>query len=108
MDPKETVVLLKCDCGCSMFVVEKSEWDNGEVNYNITVQDSRYDHNYTTLWGRIKTAFKILFGKRVYYSDVYINEPEKFKAFVEKLNELCKPASLPTTSSLLKTAPPQT
>ena len=89
MDSKETMVTLKCDCGCSMFVVEKSEWEDGEVNFNITVQDSRYDHNYTTLWGRIKSAMKILFGKPVYYSDVYINEPEKFKEFVGQLNKLC-------------------
>jgi len=89
MDRKETTAILKCDCGCSMFVVEKSEWEDGEVDFNITVQDSRYDHNYTTLWGRIKSAITILFGKPVYYSDVYINEPEKFKRFVEQLNTLC-------------------
>jgi len=85
---KETTVFLKCDCGCSMFVINKSVWDDGEVNYNITVQNSRYDHNHTTLWGRIKSAFKILFGKPVYYSDVYIDKPEKFREFVRKLNEL--------------------
>jgi hypothetical protein len=62
---------------------------DGEINYNITVQDSRYDHNYTTLWGRIKSAMKILFGKPVYYSDVHIDDPQKFKEFVEKLNKLC-------------------
>jgi hypothetical protein len=87
--PKETTVILKCDCGCSMFVVEKSEWDDGEINYNITVQDSRYDHNYTTLLGKIKNAMRILFGKPVYYSDVYISEPEKFKEFIKQLNTLC-------------------
>ena len=89
MNRKETTVILKCDCGCSMFVVEKSEWEDGEINYDITVQDSRYDHNYTTLWGRIKTAMKILFGKRVYYSDVYITVPEKFREFVGQLSTLC-------------------
>jgi hypothetical protein len=90
MDSKETSIFLKCDCGCSMLVVEKSEWDDGEIDYNISVQDSRYDHNYTTIWGRIKSAMKVLFGKPVYYSDVYIDEPEKFKSFVEKLNDLCR------------------
>jgi hypothetical protein len=89
MDTKETTIILKCDCGCSMFVVEKSEWEDGEVNYNITVQDSRYDHNYTTLWGRLKSAMKILFGEPLYYSDVYINDPEKFKEFVGQMNTLC-------------------
>ena len=72
-----------------MLVVERTEWDDGEIDYNISVQDSRYDHNYTTIWGRIKSAMKILFGKPVYYSDVYIDEPERFRDFVEKLNKLC-------------------
>jgi len=89
MDTKETTIILKCDCGCSMFVVEKSEWENGEVNFNITVQDSRYDHNYTTVWGRLKSAIKILFGEPLYYNDVYINDPEKFKEFVSQMNTLC-------------------
>jgi len=89
MNKQETTVILKCDCGCSMLVVDKTLWDNGEVDYDISVQDSRYDHNYTTLWGRLKSAMKILFGKPVYYSDVYIESPERFKKFVEDLNKLC-------------------
>jgi hypothetical protein len=89
VNKKETSIILKCDCGCSMLVVDREEWDDGEVNYNISVQDSRYDHNYTTLWGRIKSAAKVLFGKPVYYSDIYIEGSEKFGEFVEKLNKLC-------------------
>jgi hypothetical protein len=89
MNKKETSVFLKCNCGCSMIVAEKTEWEDGTVDYDISVQDSRYDHNYTTLWGRIKSAMKILFGKPVYYSDVYIENPERFREFVEKLKGLC-------------------
>jgi hypothetical protein len=89
MNKQETSVFLKCDCGCSMVVVEKTKWDDGEVDYDISIQDSRYDHNYTTIWGRFKSAMKILFGTPVYYSDVYVNEPAKFREFVEKLNKLC-------------------
>ena len=65
MNRQETTVMLKCDCCCSMLVVNKAVWDDGEVNYDISVQDSHYDHNYTTLWGRLKTATKILLGKDV-------------------------------------------
>ena len=85
---QETQVLLKCSCGCSMFVAEKTVWDDGDIWYNITVQDSRYDHSNTTLWGRIKGAAKILFGKPVYYSDVVIESQEGFKAFVNELREM--------------------
>ena len=89
MNKKETTVFLRCDCGCSMLVVDKTELDNIETYYNISIQDSRYDHNYTTIWGRIKSAMKILFGKPVYYSDILIDKPEKFREFVEQLNGLC-------------------
>ena len=89
MDKQEDTVYLKCDCGCSMLVVDRDIWDDGEINYNISVQDSRYDHNYTTLLGKLKSAIKILFGKPVYYSDVFINNPDDYKALVEKLNKLC-------------------
>jgi hypothetical protein len=29
MNKKETTIVLKCNCGCSMFVVDKEEWENG-------------------------------------------------------------------------------
>ena len=88
MNKHEFMEILKCDCGCCMLVVEKTVWENGDIDYNISIQDSRYDHNYTTIWGRIKSAIKVLFGKPVYYSDVYINKIEDYKKFVEKLNKL--------------------
>jgi hypothetical protein len=88
MEKKETSVRLKCSCGCSAVVVEKTEWDNGDIDYDISIQDSRYDHNYTTLWGRIKSAAKILFGKPIYYSDVYIDKPETYKKFVNDISAL--------------------
>ena len=86
---REKSIYLKCDCNCSMFVIDKTIWSDGDISYNILVQDSRYDHNYTMVWGRIKSAFKILFGKPVYYSDVYIDNPEKFTDFVKQINDLC-------------------
>ena len=90
---QETNVFLKCDCHCARVVFDKTVWDDGEIDFNISVQDSRYDHSNTTLLGRIKSALKLLFGKPVYYSDVFIDEPEKFIEFVRKLNELCEGTS---------------
>jgi hypothetical protein len=71
-----------------MLVIEKSEWDDESVDYTISVQDSRYDHNNHTLLGRIKGALKILFGKPVLYNDIYINDSERFTDFVRKLQNL--------------------
>ena len=85
---QELMEIKKCECGCSMLVVEKTVWDNGDIDFDISIQDSRYDHNYTTLLGRIKSAMKILFGKPVYYSDVYFSKPEVYKNLVERMGRL--------------------
>ena len=85
---QELMEIQKCECGCSMLVVEKTVWDNGDIDFDISIQDSRYDHNYTTIWGRIKSAMKILFGKPVYYNDVYISKSEVYRELVERMNRL--------------------
>jgi hypothetical protein len=38
--------------------------------------------------GQVKSATKILFGKPIYYSDVYIGKPERFRKFISGLNKL--------------------
>jgi len=90
MKEKSKMITLPCDCKCCMFVVEKTMWEDGNINYNISIQDSRYDHNYNTLWGRIKRAARILIGKPIYYSDVYLDGEETFKKLVKDMDGLAK------------------
>jgi hypothetical protein len=71
-----------------MFVVEKTKWADGDISYSITIQDSRYDHNYNTLWGRMKRAVKALFGKPVYFSDVHLEGEERYKKLVADMTDL--------------------
>ena len=88
MNKKSQMITLPCDCRCCMFVVEKTKWEDGDINYNITIQDSRYDHNCNTLWGRIKRACKVLFGKPIYYNDIHMENEDIFKKLVEDMKRL--------------------
>ena len=88
MEKKSKMITLPCDCMCCMFVVEKTKWEDGDVSYNITVQDSRYDRNYNTLWGRLKRACKALFGKPVYFSDVHMESEDTFKKLIKDMENL--------------------
>ena len=88
MKEKSKMITLPCDCKCCMLVIEKTVWEDGDINYNISIQDSRYDHNYNTLWGRVKRAAKILFGKPIYYSDVHLEGEETFKKLVKDMGDL--------------------
>jgi len=71
-----------------MFVIDKTIWEDGDISYNITIQDSRYDHNHNTICGRFKRAVKLLFGKPIYYNDVYMEGEERFSKLVSDMAEL--------------------
>ena len=88
MDKESNMVIRSCDCRCCMFVIEKTNWQDGDINYNISIQDSRYDHNYNTLWGRIKRAGSALFGKPIYFNDMYIENEEKYKQLLIEMQNL--------------------
>ena len=87
----EKAITLLCDCSCAMFVVDKTIYNDGDVSYSISIKDSSYQHNYNTVWGRIKRACKTLFGKPIYYNDICIDaseEPQRFNDFVAEMNKL--------------------
>lgn len=88
MEQVSKLVVRQCDCKCCMFVVDKTVWEDGSVDYNISIQDSRYDHGYNTLWGRIKRAVKALFGKPVYFNDVYLAGEKQYAELVREMTAL--------------------
>ena len=90
MDSKSKIITLPCDCRCCMFVIEKAKWSDGAISYNITVQDSRYDKNFNTLWGRIKRAGRALFGKPVYFNDVSLDGEGGYRAFLKEMESLAR------------------
>lgn len=88
MKSKSKVITRRCDCGCCMFVIEKSQWKDGVIDYDISIMDGYYDHNFNTLWGRIKRAFSALFGEPVYYNDVYMNGEDDFRMLIRDMQDL--------------------
>ena len=86
----QKTVTLRCECigQCAMLVIDKDIYDDNEIGYHISMQDSSYNHNYNTIWGRLKRACKALLGKRIYYNDICVDNPQNFINFVGELNEL--------------------
>ena len=83
----EKIVRVPCDCGCCLMEFTKDVWGEGEVTYDLSVLDSRYDHNINGIFGRLRRAAGILFGKPVYFNDVNMSE-EKFDALLKELAQL--------------------
>ena len=85
---RERRVTRKCDCGCCMLVFEKTVWDDGVQWYNVSVADSRYDHDANGILNRIRNALKVLFGQTVSWNDVFFERPEDFDELLWELDEL--------------------
>ena len=84
---KEKYIRVRCDCACSVIEFVRTDWEDGDTDYNISVLDSRYDHNINGIWNRLRRAFGVLVSKPVYFNDVFLNQ-DKFDQLVDSLQEL--------------------
>lgn len=99
MEMKRKIITRPCSCRCCMLVIEKTMWEDGDVDYDISLQDSHFDHNYHTLWGRLKRAAKALFGKPVSYSDVYLWKESEFRQLVDEMDAMAQERFAPEEKS---------
>lgn len=80
-------IFLRCDDMSEMLVVDRFHFSSEDKDdWNFSIQDS-YINGDNSIWQRIKRAFKILFGKPVYYADICISGNEKIIEFRDKLTE---------------------
>lgn len=84
---KEKYIRVRCDCSCSVIEFVRTDWEDGDTDYNISVLDSRYDHNINGIWNRLRRAFGVLVGKPVYFNDVCLDS-ESFHTLVDELDAL--------------------
>lgn len=79
---KKKAIFIPCQCDCATLMICK--YPDGD--YGVSIVDSYYQ-NTSSVWARIKAAFKVLFGKPVYFNDLVLYE-ESFKALIKDLEDL--------------------
>ncbi len=80
-------VFFRCDDICTMLVVDKIMWDDGDINYTISMQTSDY-YDVNTIRNRIRRAWNALFGRRISFNDMYTDDENRLRQFVEELKQL--------------------
>ena len=82
-------IMLRCDDHCTILVIDKYYWEHAKekFEYNFSMQDSDY-YNLNGIVGRIKRAFKALFGKPIHFNDIYIGDLQKIEEFRNAFNAL--------------------
>jgi hypothetical protein len=80
-----------CDCGCGIFRIAKYDWNNGDVDYGISLyKDEFYNgQNFIikSLLTRIKHAWFTLLGKDYWLFDISLSK-EQFEEFKDNLSKL--------------------
>jgi hypothetical protein len=79
----EKYIYLRCDCHAETAVFRKCDWLDGDVDYEISIEDGYCGGDYMGIKGRFKRAWKAFWAKPVYYNSVYCEDPERMRKFLE-------------------------
>lgn len=74
---------MRCDCHAEMVTFIRHNWNDDDVDYELTIEDAYCGGDYMGITGRFKRAWKAFWAKPVYYSAVYCEDGNRMKKFLE-------------------------
>lgn len=77
-------IYLRCDCHAETAVFSKFEWQPGDIDYEISIEDAYCSGDYMGIKGRFKRAWKAFWAKPIYYNSVYCEDPERMRKFLQE------------------------
>ena len=81
-------ICFRCDDNAEMVVFTKYSYNNGEINYEFTIEDSYCGGDYMGIKGRFKRAWKAFWAKPIYYTGVYCEDGDRMKKFLKDCLDL--------------------
>ena len=79
---KHKQVTLRCDDGSEAVVFTEYTFSDGEINYEITVEDSYKGKTYRGLLGRLQRAWAMFKERPVIYTGIFTEDTDKIKKFL--------------------------
>lgn len=82
-------VSFRCDDKAENVVFTRYKWhDDGEVDYEITIEDAYCGGDHMGIKGRFKRAWMAFFDKPICYTGVFTEDGERIKKFLKDCLEL--------------------
>lgn len=82
-DQRMKYIELRCDDHEENLVLTRYDWDDGDVDFEITIEDSYCGGTCVGLAGRFKRAWHAFRAKPITYSGVYITDPRRLLKFLQ-------------------------
>lgn len=82
------VVSLRCEDCAEVISLIGHNWSNGDVDYEIVVEDAYCGGGYSGFFGRIRRAWSAFWAKPISYTGVYIEGKDRIRVFLEECVQL--------------------
>ena len=76
-------VYLRCDDHAECVVFSRHNFEDDDIDYEITIEDSYCGGDYMGIKGRFRRAWNAFWAKPVYYSGVYCQDGVRMRKFLE-------------------------
>ena len=86
-------IYFRCDDNAEMVVFTKYNWNDGEINYEFSIEDSYCGGDYMGIKGRFKRAWRAFWKKPIVYTGVYCQDGERMKDFLKDCLDLLEEKS---------------
>lgn len=88
MKDNSKAIFFRCDDKAETVVFNQWIWDEDDINYEITIEDSYCGGDYMGIKGRFKRAWKAFFAKPLCYTGVFTEDGKRMKKFLKDCLEL--------------------
>lgn len=79
---KEDRITLRCKCGGEAAVFANYVSYDGDVSFELSIEDSYIGGDYRGFFGRIKRAWKAFCAKPVVYTSIFSEDKDEVRKFL--------------------------
>ncbi len=81
---KKKSVYLRCECDAEVLAFNMYGYNDGEVGFEINIEDSYCGGDFMGIKGRFKRAWKAFFARPICYTGIYVKKVEQVQKFLEE------------------------
>jgi hypothetical protein len=76
-------IYLRCDDHAETVVFSRFNFEDDDIDYEISIEDSYCGGDFMGIKGRFKRAWHAFWAKPIYYNSVYCEDGQRMRKFLE-------------------------
>lgn len=76
-------IYLRCDDHAECVVFSRFNFEDDDIDYEITIEDAYCGYDYMGIKGRFRRAWKAFWAKPICYNGIYCQDGKRMRKFLE-------------------------